>query len=205
MSSAVNDEIGKVDSNNSQNSITKEVAINYLKDNRIGIGISGTNVSGTTASIFTQNSHNLSGIVTFTISNAGTNYNAGVTTTLYNVPLYNNSATDTGDGATAHIAVGSGGTVASVKIIDSGSAYDVGDVLKIGDGSGRITISGINNAVGKVVQVVGVGVTSNRNDSSYNGLFKVTGITSCKTITYDAGNPGIYAGIGTLPQGMICS
>ena len=204
VSSAVNDEIGKVDSNNSQNSITKEVAINYLKDNRIGIGISGTNISGTTASIFTQNSHNLSGIVTFTISNAGTNYNAGVTTTLYNVPLYNNSATDTGDGATAHIAVGSGGTVASVKIIDSGSAYDVGDVLKIGDGSGRITISGINNAVGKVVQVVGVGVTSNRNDSSYNGLFKVTGITSCKTITYDAGgNPGIYAGIGTLPQGMI--
>ena len=71
-----------------------------------------------------------------------------------------------------HIAVGSGGTVASVKIVDSGSAYDIGDVLKIGDGSGRITISGINNAVGKAVQVVGVGVTSNRNDSSYNGLFK---------------------------------
>ena len=91
VSSAVNDEIGKVDSNNSQNSLTKEVAINYLKDNRIGIGISGTDVSGTTASIFTQNSHNLSGIVTFTISNAGSNYNAGVTTTLYNVPLYNNS------------------------------------------------------------------------------------------------------------------
>ena len=91
------------------------MSINYLKDNRIGIGISGTNISGTTASIFTENSHNLSGIVTFTISNAGTNYNAGVTTTLYNVPLYNNSATDIGDGATAHIAVGSGGTVASVK------------------------------------------------------------------------------------------
>ena len=50
--------------------------------------------------------------------------------TLYNVPLYN-SATDTGDGATAHIAAGSGELAASVKIIDSGSAYDVGDVLKL--------------------------------------------------------------------------
>ena len=35
-------------------------------------------------------------------------------------------------------------------------------------------------------------------------MYKITGITSCKSIVYDAGvNPGNYAGISTLPQGMI--
>ena len=87
---------------------------------------------------------------------------------------------------------------------DSGSAYAVGNVLKVGSGNARVTVSKINDAVGKVAQVVGVGVTSNRNDSGYNGLYKISGITSCKSVTYDAGvNPGVYAGIGTLPQGMI--
>ena len=88
-------------------------------------------------------------------------------------------------------------------MVDSGSAYAVGNVLKVGSGNATVTVSKINDAVGKAVQVVGVGVTSNRNDSGYNGLYKITGISSCKTIAYDAGSsPGEYAGISTLPQGM---
>ena len=208
VSSAVNNEIGKVDSNDPQNSLTKEVAINYLKDNRIGIGITGTIGDAGTSGIvsaFTDNSHNLSGIVTFTLTSAGSGYVTGAgVTTLYNLPLNNNTSTMTGDGATANIVVNNSGTVTAYELVDSGSAYAVGNVLKVGTGNATVTVSKINDAVGKAVQVVGVGVTANRNDSGYNGLYKITGISSCKTITYDAGsNPGEYAGISTLPQGMV--
>ena len=208
VSSAVNDEIGKVDSNNPKNSLSKEVTINYLKDNRIGIGLTGAISDIGTSGIvtaFSDNAHNLSGIVTFTLSAAGSGYVTGAgVTTLYNLPLYNNSSTYAGDGATGNFVVNNSGTVTAFELVDSGSAYAVGNVLKVGSGNATVTVSKINDAVGKAAQVVGVGTTANRNDSPYNGLFKITGISSCKSISYNAGvNPGAYAGISTLPQGMI--
>ena len=207
VSAAVNNEIGKVDSNDPVNSLSKESTINYLKDNRIGIGLTGavnSNGSSGVVTAFTDNSHNLSGIVTFTLSAAGSGLVGGISTTLYNVPLLNNSSGYNGDGATGNFVITSG-SVTAFDLVDSGSAYSVGDVLKVGStGNATVTVSKINDAVGKAVQVVGVGVTSNRNDSGYNGLYKVTGISSCKSVTYDAGaNPGDYVGISTLPQGMI--
>ena len=62
-----------------------------------------------------------------------------------------------------------------------------------GDGAGRVTVNGITGNVGDVIQVVGVGVASNREDSGYNGAHIITSIPNSKSLTYAlATNPGIY-------------
>ena len=94
-----------------------------------------------------------------------------------------------GNGATVHVRVGASGTAASVELVDGGSAYidpAVGvTTLAIGGGTGGVvTINAINNCVGNVMQVVGVGSVTNRTDSTFNGLFKISGVPSTKTVTH---------------------
>ncbi len=56
-----------------------------------------------------------------------------------------------------------------------------------------VTVSDINNNVGDTLEVVGVGTTGNRNDSSYNGLFRISGVSSSRSVTVTSSvNPGIY-------------
>ena len=222
VSSALSKTIGKVDTNNPQNSITKETTINYLKDNRIGIGISGaignannlTKVSGI-ATVFTEYPHNLSGIVTTTVTGGGSGY--GNNATLYNMSLANNvPASQSGDGATGIVYTNGSGAVASVTIVDGGSAYSVGDVLKVGPtGNATVTVSQVTQDINRAVQVVGVGTIGNRTNSGYNGLHRISGISSSKSITYDTedygygpgsdriGYTGEHAGITTAPQGIL--
>jgi hypothetical protein len=190
LTSASDKLIGKVISNNTQNSITKETILNYIKDNRIGFAVTGaTSTSSGISTIFTLTNHNLNSIINLTISSGGSGYGSGISSTLYNIALSGGNGSD----ATANVNVSAAGTITAVSIVDGGSAYSIGNVLTVGSGSGTVTVSAINNNVGDVVQIVGVGTVGNRNNGAYNGLYKISAINSAKSITYNIGtNPGIY-------------
>jgi len=188
VSAASNELLGKVDVNNPINSLTKETAINYLRDNRVGFAITFAESNGTTGvtTYSTDVEHNLNAITKLTLSVPGSGY--GSNTTKYNVALVDQDGAAPGDGATVKITtsdVGVAGSITSVEIVDGGSAYGVGTTLAIAGGTGGVvTVAAINNCVGNVMQVVGVGSTSNRTDSTFNGLFKISGVPSTKQVSH---------------------
>tara|TARA_R100000008_G_C3587737_1_gene174045 strand:+ start:7461 stop:14519 length:7059 start_codon:yes stop_codon:yes gene_type:complete len=198
ISVASNKTIGKVSPNDSLNSITKEGVIEYLKDNRVGFGVTGAfgNVSGI-STLHTAIPHDLNSITGLTLSNAGAGYgSAGIR---YNATLVGTGLT--GEGATVNAYINGSNQVASVQIVDGGAAYGIGQTMRVVvSGTSPTTnaivqISSINDAVGKVVQVIGVGTDKDRTNSGYNGLHKITSIPSSKSVAYDLGsNAGIYTG-----------
>ena len=197
------DTIGNVIVNDRRDSITKETTLNFYKDNRIGYAVTfGTSNPTGLTTIFTNVEHNLNSIRTLTISNAGGGY-AGVATVLFNVPLVGTGIT--GDGATANVTVNASGQITALTIVDGGSAYGVGNTMRVGVGStGIVQVASINNNIGDVVEVVGVGSTASRYESQYNGVFRITGINSTRSVTYsitNVSNTAVDAGIYTAVSG----
>ena len=201
VSYAQNEILGKVNINDRRNSISKAAVETFLKNNQIGIAITNVqNTSGITT-IYTNVEHNLNSIRSLSIVSSGSNYGySGISTVLYNARLVGIGIT--GEGATANIAVNASGTVTAVTLVDGGSAYGVGMTMTvIGVQTAAswtpavVSVSAINNNVGDVIEVVGVGTTGNRTNSGYNGIYRISGISSSKSITYSNGsNPGIYTG-----------
>ena len=192
--------LGQVSVNDSLNSATKEGVIEYLKDNRVGYGVTGAEGQNNgTATLYSASNHNLNSIVTLgSPSPAGNGYGAE---TRYNVPLINEAdGTGTSQGITAKVT-SSGGAVTDVVIMDGGSAVSVGNTLAVSGGNGDavVTVTAIDDVVGNIVQVVGVGTTTSRTNSAYNGLYKIASVPTANTITYDSGdvNPGVYT---SFPQ-----
>jgi hypothetical protein len=151
--------LGEVVTNDLKKSITKESTDTLFT--RFGVGLDVSGVSGSTITFARE--HGLAGIVTGSIT-AGASYTSG---TYQNLKLLNTSQTGTWRGATANVVV-SGGAVASVDIVSSGSGYSAGElffdatVIGNGNGNARYTIatSGITTAIGNVVQFTGAGTTS---------------------------------------------
>ena len=210
VSAASNEILGKVNVNNPLNSITKESTINYLRDNRIGFAV--TFAESDTAGITTLTSnveHNLNSITGVSFSN-GNGYASGAGT-IHNVTLISEAASVVGSNATADVTTNPSGNITEVKIIDGGSAYGVGNTMRIGSGKDAIAqVTSINNVVGNAIQVVGVGNTINRTDSGYNGLYKITSVPSSKKVTYThvakgetAGSTvGVYTGPVSTTSGI---
>jgi len=203
VSAASNKILGKVDVNNPLYSITKESTINYLRDNRIGFAVT-TGLSGSTGitTITGDIEHDLNSITNLSISAEGSGYTAGKN---YNVSLTGIGIT--GDGATANVSVSAGGTITHVDIVDGGGAYGVGNTMSVTGGTGGVVqVTGVNESVGNAIQVIGVGAVGNRNSSAYNGLFKVTGVPSPKSVTYthvaQGQTTGSSVGIFTGPVGV---
>ncbi len=193
ISSASNRLIGKVIVNDSLNSITKEGIVNYIKDNRIGLGVTGAigNSSGV-STIFSSLNHNLNSLISLSIVNPGSGYGSGIVTTLYNVSLVGTGIT--GQDATANVTVSAAGTITAISIVDGGSAYGIGNTMRVGSGGvGIVSVTNINNNIGDVIQVIGIGTINNRNNGGFNGLYKITKVPSSNSVTYSTGtNPGIY-------------
>ena len=190
VSYASNKTLGKTSVNDSLNSSTKEVAIDYLNDIGVGLGVtSAASDSAGITTVFTDSNHNLNRITGVKITNGGSGYAVGDNITLVSPHIV-------GRDATVNItSVGTGNSITGVSIVDGGSAYGVGNTVNVSTGGANaiLTIANINSNVGDVVQVVGVGTTSNRFNSGYNGLYKVTSIPGANSIVYNAGsNPGIY-------------
>ena len=81
---------------------------------------------------------------------------------------------------------GGSGQITSVELNHGGSGYGIGMTMSVsGSGvNGVVQVTGIDDAVGKAIQVIGVGSVDDRNNSDYNGLFKVVTVPSTKSVGY---------------------
>ena len=173
--------IGDVVTNDLKKSVTRESADKLLKDLHIGLPITGVTTAYTSATagvttVTFGRQHNLSGIVTCSISAGGSGLTNG---TYYNVKLLNNGTT-VWDGATARIVV-SGNSVTQADITSGGSGYgaetlDVDNTFTGGSGAEvTTTLSGISTAVGNTVQIAGI-------STSVGGFYRITDVPSATQV-----------------------
>ena len=196
VSAASNSLLGRVSVDNPLNSITKETIIEYAKDNKIGIAVTGAvhGIQAGRVDLYTERNHGLNRITGLSVSVAGSGYGpAGVSTTLYNIGLTGGNAT--GSDATVNIKTNTSGNITAISVVDGGGAYGIGQTMTIpgGDNKGVATITTISREDLGAINVVGVGTLGNRKTSGYNGLFDITSFPNSNTIRYaNATNPGIY-------------
>ena len=168
--------VGSVVTNDLKKSLTRETADSILKDLHIGLSITGVTTSFSsqnagTATLTFDREHNLSGIVTCSISAGGSGLTNG---TYNNVKLFNTGGT-TWDGATATVVV-SGNQATQVDVTAGGSGYAGGETLDLDNtftgGSGaRVTTStvGISTVLGNTVQITGL-------TTATGGYYRISGV-----------------------------
>ena len=120
--------IGEVIVDSPENSITRETSDKILRDTCHGKNISDIQSSSASDHIITTKiDHGLNRITNLSISDPGSDYTDG---TYYNLSLISSSGSSVGKHATVKVEVDNG-SVTSVVIMDGGSSYEVGNVLKI--------------------------------------------------------------------------
>jgi len=180
--------IGKVITDDRRKSITREALNSFIKNTNVGFGITGVVASGTgytTVTLHTSIEHNLNSIKSIAIKSptgAGTSGAGYGNTTIYSSSLVGG----TGQNASLYVpVVGSTGTINadSIKIVDSGSMYSVGDVLDVSGPSGitptiyaKAEVLEINNNVGDALEIRGF------NTTEIDGVYKILSIPSAKSI-----------------------
>ena len=175
--------LGDVSTNDLKKSITREATDKFVKDFGVGLKISGVSTSFTSATagiatITFERQHGFSGIVTYSALTGGSGYTNG---TFFNVKLFNDG-TSNWDGATAKVTI-AGGSIRSTEIIDGGSGYTNNEQLDfdtslIGGGTGAgltVTTAGISTNIGDVLQITGIGTTS-------DGYYRISSVPSTTTV-----------------------
>ena len=177
--------IGQVVVDDPQKSITRETLEEFLSEVKVGFGLTNivSNSAGTAHTFFTSADHALNPIVAITTASVGTKYGTtGAVENLYNASLSGGS----GEGASAVIKINPSGQITNVELMDGGSGYVVGDTLTVvgvatttGHSPATLTVSRIYNHVGEVISLNGI---TNKSFTKYNGLYRITGITSSRSI-----------------------
>jgi len=174
--------VGSVVTNDLKKSLTRETADSVLKDLKIGLSITGVTTSFSsqnagTATLTFDRQHNLSGIVTCSISAGGSGLTNG---TYNNVKLFNTGGT-TWDGATATVVV-SGNQVTQVDVTAGGSGYAGGETLDLDNtftgGSGAkvtTTTVGISTVLGNTVQITGL-------TTATGGYYRISGVPAANKV-----------------------
>ena len=174
--------VGSVVTNDLKKSLTRETADSVLKDLKIGLSITGVTTSFSsqnagTATLTFDRQHNLSGIVTCSISAGGSGLTNG---TYNNVKLFNTGGT-TWDGATATVVV-SGNQVTQVDVTAGGSGYAGGETLDLDNtftgGSGAkvtTTTVGISTVLGNTVQITGL-------TTATGGYYRISGVPATNQV-----------------------
>jgi len=193
--------VGEVITNDLKRSITRESVDLTLKSFHKGLTITGVTTSSGISTITFDREHGFSGISTYQTLNGGSGHSTG---TYYNVKLYNEVTLSTWNGATAKVIVNGSQQVEDVRIINSGSGYDNGDTLYFdsntigGSASANIIVatSGISTNIGDVVQITGIGTTS-------DGHYRITSVPAKNQIAvaHTGGDPVIIQGSYALPLG----
>jgi hypothetical protein len=180
--------IGEVVVNDVRNSLTKETINKSFRDSDIGIGLTDIrSVSSTSHNIHTELNHGLNRITQVSITSGGTSYGSGTPGDYYNATLVGFAGSTVGQHATAKVTVDGAGSITDVKVMDGGSAYEVGNTLTvtgIGSYSGFsdavLTVTQIYNNVGDVVKISGVTSTAYQD---YNNLYRITNVGSATSFT----------------------
>ena len=192
VSYAVRDEIGKVETNDPERSITKESLNSFLRETGAVKSIDTTATSSGTLTINTVVDHGFNGIVGIQSITGGTQYgtNSGNAEFYFNVRLEGG----TGEGATADVTVSAASVISGVEISNPGSGYSVNDILTVKGvpfhtpGTDcTVGVAAIDNKVGDVVEIVGV------SSESYDGLYRIKEVTDKNTFTVN----GTADGSGT--------
>ena len=179
------DLIGDVVVNDVQKSVTKETLNKFVSDTNIGLGI--TNIQSSTGDahiITTTIDHGLNRITGISTVTSGQGYGdgSGAGGSYYNAKLVAIGSSVTGSNATAKINIDSNGSITSLKIMDCGSAYGIGNSLAIvgvattaGHVQAIIKVDSIYDNTGDVVRIAGV---SSAAYSGYNDLYKITNVAT---------------------------
>jgi len=182
---ALPDPIGQVVINDPQKSITKETLESFLYENRVGFGLTDiiSTLTGTAHTFYTSIDHGLNPITNLSITNDGFGYGSNVgPETLYNAQLIGGS----GEGASAVIQINSSGELTAIEIMDGGSAYQVGDSLTVvgvaitnSHVPATVTVTSIYDHTNEVIKLTRI---SKENYKQYNDLYRITGITSTRSV-----------------------
>ena len=192
--------IGKVVTGDKKKSITKESINSFIRNTRIGFGITGVSLSGTgntTITINTDIEHSLNSLKRVSRSVAGSGYG---NTTIYAANLTGGSGSN--GSVRANLAAG---TVQSVSIVDPGSAYVVGSALTVSAPNNVpsiLLVDEINNNVGDGIELSGF------NQENLNGVFKILSVPSSKSFTIYApsGVPSYTQNTsGRIPTAVLAS
>ena len=178
--------LGNVEIDDPKHSLTRFVASQGQVDLAVGFGITDivSNSAGSAHTIFTSTEHGLNRITKVSITDAGQGHgnNTGGVESIYNATLAGGNGVD----ASARVTVSAGGSVTNVEIMNPGTDYLVGDVLKIiGISSfspyspARVTVNNILNNVGDTVRVENI---KSFDRKEYNKLYEITGISTNKEI-----------------------
>ena len=165
--------IGKVITNDKKSSVTKEALNYFIKNTQLGFEITGVALSGvgnTTLTLTTNVEHKLNSILTTSAVSGASGLSNG---NYYGYPLYLEATlTD----ATCNFTSTSG-VISAFKILDSGSNFNVGNILTIGtSGNATVTVSSINNNVGDGLQLSGF------LQNNFNGVFRILNTANSKSV-----------------------
>jgi hypothetical protein len=171
--------LGKVVTGDKKKSITKEAINSFVRNTRIGFGITGistSGIAGTTITVFTDVEHSLNSLKRVALSVAGAGYGS---TTIYAANLTGGSGAN--GSVRANLAAG---TVQSVSIVDPGCAYVVGNTLTVSGPPGitpsinsTLNVDEINNNIGDGIELSGF------NQETLNGVYKILSVPSSKSFT----------------------
>ena len=195
--------LGKVVTGDKKKSITKEAINNFVRNTRIGFGITGISIGSgnTSVTVFTDIEHTLNSLKQVTITASGTGYGA---TTIYAANLTGGSGTN--GSVRANLTTRA---VTSVSIVDPGCAYVVEDTLTVSGPPGitptnfsTLKVNEINNNVGDGIELSGF------NQENLNGVFKILSVPSSKSFTIytPAGVPSYNQNTnGRVPTAVLSS
>jgi hypothetical protein len=195
--------LGKVITGDKKKSITKETINSFVRNTRIGFGITGistSGIAGTTVTVYTDVEHSLNSLKQVSITNAGSGYGL---TTIYASNLTGGSGTN---GSVRVNVLGSTGTIQSVNIVDPGCVYAVNDTLVVSGRSGgfdaTLKVAEINNNVGDGIELSGF------NQTDLNGVYKILSVPSSKSFTiYNPAGLSVYTQNtnGRVPTAVLSS
>ena len=193
--------LGKVVTGDKKKSITKEAINSFVRNTRIGFGITGISLSGTagtTITVYTDVEHTLNSLKRVSIANSGSDY----TQIIY----ASNVTGGTGTNASLRVEPETDFSVRSVSIVDSGCVYSVNDVLTIPDtasaSKATVTVNEINNNVGDGIELSGF------NQENLNGVYKILSVPSSKSFTiYNPAGVSAYTQNtnGRIPTAVLSS
>jgi hypothetical protein len=196
---ALSEPLGQVVINDPQYSITRETLQKTFLDQSVGFGITAiiSNNVGTAHTIFTTLDHGLNPIGALSITTPGSGYGIGSGTTeyYYNANLVNSNSL--GDRATARVTVSPLGAISSIGVMDGGSNYAIGDRLSVvgiatttGFSVGFVSVTSIYNHVGESLKI-------NGSNDAYNTTYRITGISSSKSISVSSASSITTSGISS--------